>query len=113
VVGHEAIGPNLDRRLAAVLGKQIAVDFLVARLEENGLAPIAALRNVMRAIWNDNSSDAGHEGDISQRVSFAKVRAPRSRKILVAPCRQSSMDKVGNRLDVPLFRGYRCAATGI
>jgi len=71
VIGHEAIGPHPDRRFATVLGKKIAIDFLVAGLEENGFAPIAALRNVMRTSGDDDASEASHDANIPPLESCA------------------------------------------
>ena len=71
VVWHEAIGPDLDRRFAAMFGEKIAIDFLVADLEENGLAPIAALGNVMRTSGDDDASETSHDQNISPRALSA------------------------------------------
>ena len=49
VVGHQAIGPNFDRLLAAALGEQVAIKRVVGWLEEDLLAPVAALRHVMES----------------------------------------------------------------
>ena len=35
VVGHQAIGPHLDRLLAAALGEHVAVKRVVGRLEDD------------------------------------------------------------------------------
>ena len=66
VVGHQATGPHLDRRLAAALGEQVAVKRLVGRLEEDLPAPVAALRHVMGKAWNDDTAD-------TRQVSYREV----------------------------------------
>lgn len=42
MVRHAVIGPDLHTGLSAMGGQQIAIDFLVARLEKDRLAPIAS-----------------------------------------------------------------------
>jgi hypothetical protein len=44
MVGHQAISPPLNGRLAAVLGEEIAIDFLVAPFEEDCLTSVATVR---------------------------------------------------------------------
>ena len=56
VVGHQAVGPHGDTGLQRLLGQQVKVDFVVAVFKENGLAPIATLRDMMRQPRNDDSS---------------------------------------------------------
>ena len=60
VVGHQTIGPNLDVRLLCLLGQEITVNLLIAILEEDGLAPVAALGNVMRAVGHNDAGNARH-----------------------------------------------------
>jgi len=48
VVRHQAIGPDLHRRLAAALAQEVAIELVVRRLEEHRLAAVAALGHVMR-----------------------------------------------------------------
>ena len=47
VVGHQAVGPDLDRALRALLGEQVAIERVVGRLEEYRLAAVAALGHVV------------------------------------------------------------------
>ena len=65
VVGHQAIGPHLDRRLPATLGEQVAIKGVIGRLEEDLLPPIAALGDVMRKARNDDTADARHRHMVS------------------------------------------------
>lgn len=65
VVGHQTICPDCDHGLSTMFGKKIAIDLLVARLEENGFAAITALRDVVRATGNDDAGETGHRQDIS------------------------------------------------
>jgi hypothetical protein len=60
VVRHQAPGPHLDLRLAAMGGEQIAIQRIVAVAEEGACATIAALRDVMRMTGNDDTSEASH-----------------------------------------------------
>ena len=62
MVGHQAIGPDSDALLAALLAQEIAVEFIVGVGEEHGFAPISALRHVVWQAGNDETGDAGHEG---------------------------------------------------
>jgi hypothetical protein len=55
------VDPHLDRGLAAELGEQIAVERAVERLEEHGLAPVAALRHMVREVGNDDASETAME----------------------------------------------------
>jgi hypothetical protein len=43
-----------------VFGEQIAIDFLVPVFEEDGFAPVTALRYVVRQVWNDDAGETGH-----------------------------------------------------
>jgi hypothetical protein len=47
MIGHQTVHPNLDPCLARLLGQQIAIDLVVAVLEEDGLSSIPALRHVV------------------------------------------------------------------
>jgi len=62
VIGHQAIGPDSDAMLTALLAREIAVEFIVGVGEEHGFAPISALRYMVRQAGNDETGDAGHEG---------------------------------------------------
>ena len=69
VVGHQAIGPYLDRGLAAALGQEIAIEGVVGRFEEDLLAPIAALRHMMGNAGNNNAANARHKFMVAQSKS--------------------------------------------
>jgi hypothetical protein len=43
MVGHQAVGPDLDAALAGLFSQQVAIDLLIPILEEDRLAPVAAL----------------------------------------------------------------------
>lgn len=55
MVGHEAIRPDLNASFEALLGQQIAIEFVIAILEKDRLAPIPALRDMVRKIRNHNA----------------------------------------------------------
>lgn len=58
VVGHQAIGPDLDRGFAATFGQNVAMERIVGRFEEDLLAAIAGLGHVMRKSWSDDAAKA-------------------------------------------------------
>jgi len=58
MVGHQAMAPDLDPVLARLLGEQVTVEFMVGVREEHGLAPIAALGDMMRQAGDDETRDA-------------------------------------------------------
>jgi hypothetical protein len=47
MVGHQAVRPHVDRRLAAALGEEIPIERMVPFGDEDRLATIAALRDVV------------------------------------------------------------------
>jgi hypothetical protein len=60
VIGHQAPRPHLHFRLLAGRRQQIAVPSKITVGEKCSRATIAALGNVMRQAWNDNTGEAGH-----------------------------------------------------
>ena len=62
VVGHQAIGPDGDALLAALARQEVAIEFVVLVGEKHPLAPIAALRHMMRKAGDNEAGDAGHAG---------------------------------------------------
>jgi hypothetical protein len=60
VIGHQAIGPDFHTTFHGLLRQQIAINFLVAPLEKDGLSPIAALSYMMRRKRNGNARQASH-----------------------------------------------------
>ena len=60
MVGHQAMGPNLDTELLRLLREEIAVDVLIAVLEEHRLAPIAARCHMMRQTGSNDARETGH-----------------------------------------------------
>jgi len=67
MVGHEAIGPHRNPASRSLLGQDAAIDVLIARLEEDRLAPIAALGDVMRQTWDDDAGEAGHAAKLARK----------------------------------------------
>jgi hypothetical protein len=51
-----------------LFGQQVHVDFVVAVLEEDRLAPVATLGNMMRKPRNHNTSEPSHVGTIAPRT---------------------------------------------
>jgi len=60
VVRHQAIGPDRYASPSDLLGKQVHVDVLIARLEEYWFAVIAPLGDVMRDAGNDDAGETCH-----------------------------------------------------
>ena len=58
VVGRQAIAPHRDTATRSGLAKEVAVEFVIRAGEEHPLAPVAALGDVMRKIWNDKPAEA-------------------------------------------------------
>lgn len=67
----QAIGPDGDGGFLAVLGEQVAIDFLVAGFEEDGFAAIAALRDVVWTPGDDDAGETGHRKDIPPSARLA------------------------------------------
>ena len=60
VVGHQAVGPNGHVRLAHLFAEQVAVDILIAILEEDRLATVSPCGDVVRTIRDDDAGKASH-----------------------------------------------------
>jgi len=58
----EAIGPGRHVEFAAGLGEEVAIERIIAVVEEHPLATVAALRDGMRRPGNDNAGKTRHEG---------------------------------------------------
>jgi hypothetical protein len=63
VAGHQAIGPHLDAVPVRLFGQHVAVDVMIAILEDDRLAAIAPLGQVMRKSWNHDASERAIRGD--------------------------------------------------
>ncbi len=59
-IGHQAITPDLDLRSRRRLCEQVEIQRVFAILEEGRLAPVAALRHVMREAGDDEARWSGH-----------------------------------------------------
>ncbi len=83
MIGHQTVRPDIDLRLAHLLGEDVAIDVLVAVFEEDRLAPIAARGYVMRAPANGDARQSGQKSGDRTNVhrnleqSFLFVRALR------------------------------------
>jgi len=60
-------GPHSDVGLPRLLGQKIKVDFVIALLEEDGFALVAALCNVMRKPRNHDPGKTCHVQTIASR----------------------------------------------
>src|SRR5271170_6540136 len=60
MVRHQHVGPDRHGGLISSFTQQVAIEPIIVIAEEHALAPIAALRDVMRQVRNDVAGDAGH-----------------------------------------------------
>src|SRR5580698_7800777 len=67
VVRHQAPCPRFDAGGAAIFGQQVAIERVIAVVEEGSRAAIAPLGDVVRMTGNDNTGEAGHEAWCRQR----------------------------------------------
>ncbi len=68
MVRHKAVGPDLDASFAGLLGEQVAIDFVVAILEEDRFAPVSTLGYMVRKPWDYDTGESGHTATILLRV---------------------------------------------
>ena len=74
MVGHQAIRPHRDALFAALNAQQIALEFVIGIAEEDFLAPVAALRHMMRQAGENEAGDAGRGSAWARRgTSLSKV----------------------------------------
>jgi hypothetical protein len=66
VIGHQAVCPDLDARLQRLLQQEIEIDFVVAILKEDGLASVAALRDMVRKSRHYDTSESSHRTTVAQ-----------------------------------------------
>src|SRR5579872_3541631 len=78
VVGHEAIPKNAHPGAEGVVGQEMKIELAVGIGGEDGLAIIAALRDVVRDIRHHDSWPAGHMREVpdGQSVSRENASAP-------------------------------------
>jgi hypothetical protein len=60
VIGHQAIGPHRNAGFSCLLGQQVEIDFVVAVLKEDSLAPVAPLSDMMRQPRDHDASESSH-----------------------------------------------------
>ena len=77
VVGHQAIGPAGDPVGAAALGEKIAIEGVIARLGEQRLPAIAALRHVMGQAGNGDAGETRHQASISGAILCNAYHVPK------------------------------------
>ena len=73
VIGHQAIGPAGDAEAPAGFGEPVLVEPVVVGLEEDPLAAIAALSDVMRQAGDNDAGDAGHRRSIAEMRELVKT----------------------------------------
>jgi hypothetical protein len=60
MVGHEAIGPNLDAKPPSRIREQIEIKLIVAILEKGRIPPVSALGDMVRDTGKDDAREACH-----------------------------------------------------
>ena len=65
VIGHEAVGPDLDLASTAPLPHQLQVAAVILVTEERLLSTVSPLRDVVRETRDDDTCQSGHEGRLS------------------------------------------------
>lgn len=60
MVGKQAVRPNCNLLLVALLRQEVTVDPVVERAKEGRLPPVSPLGHVMRQSWNDEPRDSCH-----------------------------------------------------
>lgn len=60
MIGHQAVGPDLDIGPARGIGQQIEVERIVTLLKERPLAPVAALGDVVRNAGQHKAGQTDH-----------------------------------------------------
>ncbi|HEY1607488.1 MAG TPA: hypothetical protein VGF77_18020 [Allosphingosinicella sp.] len=68
VVRHQAVAPNFGVGLVRRLGEQIAIEPIIAVLEEGLLPAIPALRHMIGVTRQDETGKARHASDIAHFV---------------------------------------------
>lgn len=101
MIGHKAVSPNRKARLVRLFGQQIAIDFLVARFEENGFATVAALGHVVGEARDDDAGEARHGGLLGREADRTKIEHARERSSAVRATPSASR---GNMYHVPVLR---------
>lgn len=82
MIWHQAVGPHFDACLSQLFGEKIAINLLIAIIEKDGLAPVAALGDVMGAIRDDDAGDTRHcESLHNVQADKRRLRLWRSRKL--------------------------------
>lgn len=59
MVGHQAIRPASDAGLTAALDQYLSIQPIVILAEEEALAAVAPLGDVVRNVWNNDASKTG------------------------------------------------------
>jgi len=60
VIGHQNPGPTGYTCCPQAFSKEIAIERVVSIFKEGALTTIAALRDMMRQAWYDETSETGH-----------------------------------------------------
>lgn len=60
VLGHEAVSPEAQRSVVGVVPQEVEIEAIVLGIEEDLLALVSALGDVVRKIFKDNPGDSRH-----------------------------------------------------
>ncbi len=77
VIGHKTAGPDFDLCFLCLLGQQIAIDLVISVFKKDRLAPISALRHVVRQIRNHKTRRSGHPRKLTRKRVRKYVSCPR------------------------------------
>jgi len=80
VVGHQAVGPDLDLVLAAPLGHQVQVGLVVVIAEKRLLSTVPPLGHMVRHARNNHSCQSSHAANPAEPPAAVKsyVYCPRN-----------------------------------
>lgn len=122
VIGEEAVRPDRDLLLLAVLGQEIAVIPIVERSKEGRLAPIPPLSHVVGQARHDEASDSCHTQERrilecesgNTRAGCASARRWGSMRLLGPSSAQISIlcPLPVSRLCVPFGSPFGCTCRG-
>jgi hypothetical protein len=81
VIGHQTIGPDCCAGAPRRRGDQLPVEAIVVGLEKDGLAPIAALGDMVRQARHHNACDPGHAVLPAADLRDGDTGVPQSHKL--------------------------------
>jgi hypothetical protein len=74
MIRHENVGVNLPVRLGASLGERLDKALAIRIINEDGLAPVAAIHHVVDRAFILDSQLAGHDGRVARSALWSISR---------------------------------------